>query len=222
MKLLFSIIVNSKPSAPSPLRFNTSFPEDREIKRQVISITAVRFTCGAQPFFSPPRDNRVAHVSKTIRFSPDVSRPSFPLPAEGCGPRWAASWGKSAGIVRGLQGHGDTGEPSHWSVVREKKESLVFFTVSTEPCSLNFTEPEGNIEILQQLDSGVECNYLITVYLGFGIEVQVSANGRLELSPIVLLLLWGVGYTLDRSSVYHGSTYRETTVHVHSYTEQLM
>ncbi|XP_034540434.1 seizure protein 6 homolog isoform X2 [Notolabrus celidotus] len=44
---------------------------------------------------------------------------------------------------------------------------------TTEPCSLNFTDPEGNIEILQQLDSGVECNYLVTVYLGYGIEVQV-------------------------------------------------
>lgn len=44
---------------------------------------------------------------------------------------------------------------------------------------MNFTDPEGNIEILQQLDSGVECNYLITVYLGYGIEVQVSATGSL-------------------------------------------
>eukprot|EP00064_Thunnus_orientalis_P009044 superscaffoldBa00001121_g9067 len=41
-----------------------------------------------------------------------------------------------------------------------------------EPCSLNFTDPEGNVEILQQPDSGAECNYLITVYLGYGIEVQ--------------------------------------------------
>ncbi|XP_077403119.1 seizure protein 6 homolog isoform X1 [Vanacampus margaritifer] len=47
-------------------------------------------------------------------------------------------------------------------------------TVQTsEPCSLNFTDPEGNIEILQQLDTAMECNYLITVYLGYGIEVQV-------------------------------------------------
>lgn len=40
---------------------------------------------------------------------------------------------------------------------------------------MNFTDPEGNIEIRQPLDPGVECNYLVTVYLGFGIEVQVSA-----------------------------------------------
>ncbi|XP_061904057.1 seizure protein 6-like isoform X3 [Entelurus aequoreus] len=44
---------------------------------------------------------------------------------------------------------------------------------TSEPCSLNFTDPEGNIEILQQLDATMECNYLITVYLGYGIEVQV-------------------------------------------------
>ncbi|TKS83527.1 Seizure protein 6 -like protein [Collichthys lucidus] len=49
-----------------------------------------------------------------------------------------------------------------------------------EPCSLNFTDPEANIEILQQLDSGVECNYLVTVYLGYGIEVQVLNVSVLE------------------------------------------
>lgn len=57
-----------------------------------------------------------------------------------------------------------------------KKGITFFFLLSpTEPCSLNFTDPEGNIKILQQLDSGTECNYLVTVYLGYGIEVQVSA-----------------------------------------------
>ncbi|XP_068187383.1 seizure protein 6-like isoform X2 [Antennarius striatus] len=44
---------------------------------------------------------------------------------------------------------------------------------TAEPCNLNFTDPEANIEIRQHLDSGLECNYLITVYLGYGIEVQV-------------------------------------------------
>ncbi|XP_034745529.1 seizure protein 6 homolog isoform X6 [Etheostoma cragini] len=53
-------------------------------------------------------------------------------------------------------------------------------TREEEPCSLNFTDPEGNIEILQQLDSGVECNYLVTVYLGYGIEVQVLNVSVLE------------------------------------------
>ncbi|XP_043996602.1 seizure protein 6 homolog isoform X1 [Gambusia affinis] len=44
---------------------------------------------------------------------------------------------------------------------------------TSEPCSMNFTESEGNIEIQQHVDPGVECTYLITVYLGYGIEVQV-------------------------------------------------
>uniref|UniRef100_A0A8C6UC93 Seizure related 6 homolog a n=1 Tax=Neogobius melanostomus TaxID=47308 RepID=A0A8C6UC93_9GOBI len=39
--------------------------------------------------------------------------------------------------------------------------------------AMNFTDPEGNIEIRQPLDPGVECNYFVTVYLGYGIEVQV-------------------------------------------------
>ncbi|XP_067350730.1 seizure protein 6 homolog isoform X2 [Channa argus] len=53
-------------------------------------------------------------------------------------------------------------------------------TMQTEPCGLNFTDPESTIEILQQLDTGVECNYLVTVYLGYGIEVQVLNVSVLE------------------------------------------
>ncbi|KAM9846370.1 seizure protein 6 homolog [Aulostomus maculatus] len=57
---------------------------------------------------------------------------------------------------------------------------------TSEPCSLNFTDPEGNIEILQQLDSGMECNYLITVYLGYGIEVQVLNVSVLEGEQVIV------------------------------------
>ncbi|XP_058483961.1 seizure protein 6 homolog isoform X1 [Solea solea] len=58
--------------------------------------------------------------------------------------------------------------------------TTITITQTSEPCSLNFTDPEGNIEILQQLDSGIECNYLVTVYLGYGIEVQVLNVSVLE------------------------------------------
>ncbi|XP_068456327.1 seizure protein 6 homolog isoform X2 [Clinocottus analis] len=53
-------------------------------------------------------------------------------------------------------------------------------TQTAEPCSLNFTDPEGSIKILQRLDSGAECNYLLTVYLGYGIELQVLNVSALE------------------------------------------
>uniref|UniRef100_A0A4W6F7T9 Seizure related 6 homolog n=1 Tax=Lates calcarifer TaxID=8187 RepID=A0A4W6F7T9_LATCA len=58
--------------------------------------------------------------------------------------------------------------------------TTITVTQTSEPCGLNFTDPEGNIEILQQPDSGVECNYLVTVYLGYGIEVQVLNVSVLE------------------------------------------
>uniref|UniRef100_A0A3Q3LLT1 Seizure related 6 homolog a n=1 Tax=Mastacembelus armatus TaxID=205130 RepID=A0A3Q3LLT1_9TELE len=67
--------------------------------------------------------------------------------------------------------------------------TTITITQPSEPCGLNFTDPEGNIEILQQLDSGVECNYLVTVYLGYGIEVQVSHSGNITdgvLEPFIL------------------------------------
>uniref|UniRef100_A0A3Q3W3K0 Uncharacterized protein n=1 Tax=Mola mola TaxID=94237 RepID=A0A3Q3W3K0_MOLML len=55
-----------------------------------------------------------------------------------------------------------------------------------QPCNLNFTDPEAYIEILQQPDSGVECNYLVTVYLGYGVEVQVSAKIVLEGEQVIV------------------------------------
>lgn len=84
--------------------------------------------------------------------------------------------------AQGQDEHGQGGNPQGWLegfrgqvlAVWEKRMTPLF-TTSTEPCNLNFTDPEANIEILLQLDSGLECNYLITVYLGYGIEVQVSA-----------------------------------------------
>ncbi|XP_034008422.1 seizure protein 6-like isoform X2 [Trematomus bernacchii] len=74
--------------------------------------------------------------------------------------------------------------PPNLTTREEGPATTIITTITTmqtaEPCSLNFTDPEGNIEILQQLDSGVECNYLVTVYLGYGIEVQVLNVSVLE------------------------------------------
>lgn len=76
-----------------------------------------------------------------------------------------------------------------------KMEWLVFWLSPTEPCNLNFTDPEADVEILQRPDSAEECNYLITVYLGFGIEIQVSTKGFLMALLITTLkhtLAWFV------------------------------
>ncbi|XP_029556803.1 seizure protein 6 homolog isoform X1 [Salmo trutta] len=54
------------------------------------------------------------------------------------------------------------------------------------PCTVNFTDPEGHIKIPQQhsaalsSDPGVDCTYVVTVYLGYGIEVQVLNVSLLE------------------------------------------
>ncbi|XP_029028869.1 seizure protein 6-like isoform X2 [Betta splendens] len=58
--------------------------------------------------------------------------------------------------------------------------TTITVTQTSEPCGLNFTDPEGTVEILQHPESGVECNYLVTVYLGYGIEVQVLNVSVLE------------------------------------------
>lgn len=56
---------------------------------------------------------------------------------------------------------------------------------------MNFTDPEGHIKIPQQhsaalsSDPGVDCTYVVTVYLGYGIEVQVSENRILSVVPFM-------------------------------------
>ncbi|XP_010868648.2 seizure protein 6 homolog isoform X2 [Esox lucius] len=60
------------------------------------------------------------------------------------------------------------------------------------PCTVNFTDPEGHIIIPQQQhaalssDLAVDCTYLVTVYLGYGIEVQVL-NVSLSEGDVVTL-----------------------------------
>ncbi|XP_034082611.1 seizure protein 6 homolog isoform X1 [Gymnodraco acuticeps] len=80
--------------------------------------------------------------------------------------------------------------PPNLTTREEGPATTIITTITTmqtaEPCSLNFTDPEGNIEILQQLDSGVECNYLVTVYLGYGIEVQVLNVSVLEGEQVIV------------------------------------
>ncbi|XP_020789155.1 seizure protein 6 homolog [Boleophthalmus pectinirostris] len=66
-----------------------------------------------------------------------------------------------------------TAEPSFGSGLVKSTATTITTMQTSEACSMNFTDPEGNIEIRQTLDPGVECNYFVTVYLGYGIEVQV-------------------------------------------------
>lgn len=102
------------------------------------------------------RNNKVAHVSELLWF-------------QGC--FWIR---KSAETTRGMWGQKCGDCP-----LSRKREWLVLWLSPTEPCNLNFTDPEADVKILQHPGSAEECNYLVTVYLGYGIEVQVSAKAFL-------------------------------------------
>ncbi len=57
------------------------------------------------------------------------------------------------------------------------------------PCSTNFTSPGGYIETPQQARSwyntDVDCTYTVTVYMGYGVEIQVnSSHGLLVIDPV--------------------------------------
>ncbi|XP_072514251.1 seizure protein 6 homolog isoform X1 [Salminus brasiliensis] len=63
-------------------------------------------------------------------------------------------------------------------------------------CSMNFTDAEGYIEMPPRAedsyDSTVDCTYLITVYLGYGIEIQVLNVTLAEGEEVVLEDLGGL------------------------------
>uniref|UniRef100_A0AAQ5XEL7 Seizure related 6 homolog a n=1 Tax=Amphiprion ocellaris TaxID=80972 RepID=A0AAQ5XEL7_AMPOC len=147
----------------------------------------------------PTTDSLTTQVTPQNRGSGSESNPATPLSSRDSQPRSWSTFPVDATLapssVRMEKGEGremalknKTG-PDHLlskqtSMLREEGTTTTSTSVITtttittmqtsEPCSLNFTDPEGSIEILQHLDSGVECNYLITVYLGYGIEVQVK------------------------------------------------
>lgn len=57
------------------------------------------------------------------------------------------------------------------------------------PCSTNFTSPGGYIETPQQARSwyntNVDCTYTVTVYMGYGVEIQVnSSHGAFVIDPV--------------------------------------
>ncbi|KAL0994186.1 hypothetical protein UPYG_G00118890 [Umbra pygmaea] len=66
--------------------------------------------------------------------------------------------------------------------VDQGKTTTTLITTTTHtpgPCTVNFTDPEGHIIIPEQhspalsSEPALDCTYLVTVYLGYGIEVQV-------------------------------------------------
>ncbi len=64
--------------------------------------------------------------------------------------------------------------------------------VPAVPCQLNLTGPEGYIEAPPQTSSAfhstTDCSYVVTVYLGYGVEVQVRATTT-SIHPAYVVLL---------------------------------
>lgn len=65
-------------------------------------------------------------------------------------------------------------------------------------CSLNLTDAEGYIEMppsSDSFDSTMDCTYFVTVYLGYGVEIQVShfsesAMCNVFFHPIHICFIW--------------------------------
>lgn len=75
--------------------------------------------------------------------------------------------------------------------------------VPAVPCHLNLTKTEGYIEAPPQSSSAfhstIDCSYLITVYLGYGVEVQVRvrlASVHLSVYLPVFLMVYLKGHCI--------------------------
>ncbi|XP_029957684.1 seizure protein 6 homolog isoform X2 [Salarias fasciatus] len=188
-----SPLTTFSPTTPgSPV----SYPPKKSLKvktsgAEKVEPTTDSLTTQVTPNNKSPGGGNVAAASVSLWGSRPQSWGGLPVEATAAAP---ASEKVDKGNVReaGLKNKTSPDQPTPkiTSSIQEKSVTTTSTTVITtttittvqtsEPCGLNFTDPEGNIEILQELDSGVECNLLITVYLGYNIEVQVLNVGVFE------------------------------------------
>ncbi|XP_036451612.1 LOW QUALITY PROTEIN: seizure protein 6 homolog [Colossoma macropomum] len=99
-----------------------------------------------------------------------------------------------------LRPAGKSLEGNHTDVDEETMTSTIHTTtiISTMraegQCSMNFTDAEGDIEMPPRADdsSTVDCTYLVTVYLGYGVEIQVLNVTLMEGEEVVLEDLGGL------------------------------
>uniref|UniRef100_A0A4W5K911 Seizure related 6 homolog n=1 Tax=Hucho hucho TaxID=62062 RepID=A0A4W5K911_9TELE len=133
-------------------------------------------------------------ITKLIMRQTNLQRPAPPdlccLAVLSSGSRWLRGDVISKALLRGRE----SGELMRgWISSLGRGITCLFISPVPGPCTVNFTDPEGHIKIPQQhsaalsSDPGVDCTYVVTVYLGYGIEVQVSENRIL----CKLSLLWG-------------------------------
>ncbi|KAL4647199.1 hypothetical protein GN956_G7842 [Arapaima gigas] len=90
---------------------------------------------------------------------------------------------------------------------------------TTVPCSTNFTAPEGYIEAPQQSNpwsSSVDCTYSVTVYMGYGVELQVLNVTLSEGEAVTLEDLGGRGPSVlaNESILMKGLVVRSWSNHV--------
>ncbi|XP_048857518.1 LOW QUALITY PROTEIN: seizure protein 6 homolog [Brienomyrus brachyistius] len=84
-----------------------------------------------------------------------------------------------------------TGDVDYETISSTIITTTVITTAQTPaPCSTNFTAPEGHIEVPAQPGAwsypGVDCTYAISVYMGYGVEIQVLNVSLLEGEMVTL------------------------------------
>ncbi|XP_076025179.1 seizure protein 6-like [Genypterus blacodes] len=173
---------------PTPTWPAMSVPQETHMDKDKGAEQVVPTTDSLTTYVTPDKSRTVVD-SKTVSLSLQTHQPQSwsAVPAEGTVGTTVGRLEKSDVKETTLKSKHSPGYPIHEvgeGNTAKSTTSVLTTTITTvqtaESCNLNFTESEGNIEILQQVDSGVECNYLVTVYLGYGIEVQVLNASVLE------------------------------------------
>ncbi|XP_056138840.1 seizure protein 6 homolog [Lampris incognitus] len=127
----------------------------------------------------------------------------------------------------------NTGTLSALSTYMDERTTTTSVTTSTTtqsqvPCQFNLTGPEGYIEAPPQFTSGfyspVDCTYIITIYTGYGVEIQVKKVNLSEGDRVMFADLGGGGKTMlaNESILIRGLVVRsysnQITVHYKSHS----
>ncbi|XP_031728302.1 seizure protein 6 homolog isoform X2 [Anarrhichthys ocellatus] len=172
---------NHHPLYQNPLQHPQGQPNYFEDSR----LSSSQRTFSTLPSGASDESAEISNVQTTLVMHAlaATSLSNTPIPVTSMAPEHAASIPSAAATAAKEKDVVRSGQPGLKHNVRpgSNEEETTTTTITTMqslvPCQLNLTGPEGYIEAPPQSSSAfhstMDCSYVITVYMGYGVEVQV-------------------------------------------------